>query len=51
MIERQVHILTEPANSLLKQYQAQFRLDHIKLTFTDDALRAVAKKALRARTG
>lgn len=46
-----MHILTEPANALVKQYQTQFRLDGIELSFTIDALRAIARKALRARTG
>ena len=38
-----VEILTEPANSLVKQYQQQFSYDGIKLTFSDDALRAIAR--------
>lgn len=40
-----VRILTEPKNSLIKQYQKTFRLDGVDLAFTDDALKAIAKKA------
>jgi hypothetical protein len=39
-----VQILIEPANSLVKQYKEQFAYDDITLTFTDCALRAIAKK-------
>ncbi len=46
-----VRILTEPKNALVKQYQKMFELDHIKLRFTQDALRAVAARALERKTG
>ncbi|MCR5371362.1 MAG: ATP-dependent Clp protease ATP-binding subunit ClpX [Clostridium sp.] len=49
--EALVRILTEPKNALLKQYQALFDLDGVKLEFTDDAVRAVAKKAVEQKTG
>ena len=46
-----VTILTEPKNSLVKQYKKLFELDGVKLTFTDDALRAIAKAAVQRKTG
>ncbi len=46
-----VHILTVPKNALLKQYQKLFRMDGIKLTFTDEALKAVAERAQKQDTG
>jgi len=46
-----VHILTEPKNALVKQYQRLFALEDVKLTFTDDALRGIARKAIAHGTG
>lgn len=46
-----VKILTEPKNSLYKQYTKLFAFDDVELEFTPDALRAVAKKALEQQTG
>lgn len=46
-----VKILKEPKHSLLKQYEKLFELDGIKLEFEEDALRAVAKKAIERKTG
>ena len=46
-----VKILTEPKNSLYKQYTKLFAFDNVQLEFTPDALRAVAKKALEQQTG
>ncbi|MBQ8795415.1 MAG: ATP-dependent Clp protease ATP-binding subunit ClpX [Clostridia bacterium] len=46
-----VRILTEPKNSLVKQYQKLFAFDNVLLDFEDNALRAVAKKAIEAQTG
>ncbi len=46
-----MQILSEPKNALLKQYQYLFELDGVKLTFTDEALRAVAEKTLKLNTG
>ncbi len=46
-----VHILTEPKNSLVKQYSKLFKLDDATLKFTDDALLAIAKAAIERKTG
>lgn len=46
-----VRILTEPKNSIIKQYKKLFSLDKIKLTFTDDAYKAIAQKAIKQQTG
>lgn len=46
-----IKILTEPRNSLVKQYQQLFSLDNVRLKFTEGALNAVAKKALGRKTG
>lgn len=50
-VENMVRILTEPKNSLVKQYQALFALDDVLLTFEESALNAIAKKALARKTG
>ena len=44
-------ILTEPKNALVKQYQRLFEMESIDLTFSEDALTSVAKKAIERRTG
>ena len=46
-----VSILTEPKNALVKQYAKLLELDGVKLTFDDDALRQIAKEALKRKTG
>ncbi|KQS55875.1 ATP-dependent Clp protease ATP-binding subunit ClpX [Brevundimonas sp. Leaf363] len=46
-----VTILTEPKNALVKQYKRLFEMENVGLTFTDDALSAVAKKAITRKTG
>ena len=46
-----VTILTQPKNALIKQYQRLFEIEDTKLTFTDDALQAVAEKAIDRKTG
>ena len=46
-----VTILTEPKNALVKQYKRLFEMENVDLTFTDDALIAVAKKAITRKTG
>ncbi|MEE2751088.1 MAG: ATP-dependent Clp protease ATP-binding subunit ClpX [Myxococcota bacterium] len=46
-----VHILKEPKNSLVRQYQKLFRFEKVKLTFTDEALLAVAEKAASRKAG
>jgi len=49
--EALVKILKEPKNAIVKQYEEFFRFDDVKLSFTDSALRAVAKKAIERKTG
>ncbi|MBL0869032.1 MAG: ATP-dependent Clp protease ATP-binding subunit ClpX [Phycisphaerales bacterium] len=50
-LETMIHILTEPKNALVKQYQHLFSLEGAKLTFSEPALKAVARKALARQTG
>ncbi len=49
--EALVTILTQPKNALVKQYQRLFELEDARLTFTEDALRAIAKRAIERKTG
>ena len=44
-------ILTEPKNALVKQYKKLFELDGVKLTFTDEAINAIAKLTVKRKTG
>ncbi|MBM6830142.1 ATP-dependent Clp protease ATP-binding subunit ClpX [Anaerotignum lactatifermentans] len=46
-----IHILTEPKNALTKQYEYLFELDDVMLEFREDALRAIAHKAMERETG
>jgi ATP-dependent Clp protease ATP-binding subunit ClpX len=46
-----IKILTEPKNALVKQYARLFEMEGVKLTFTADALSAVAKRAIERKTG
>jgi ATP-dependent Clp protease ATP-binding subunit ClpX len=46
-----MRILTEPRNALFKQYQTMFALEGVELIFTDQAIKAVARRAARLRTG
>ena len=46
-----VTILTQPKNALIKQYQRLFEIEGTKLTFTEDALEAIAEKAIERKTG
>ena len=46
-----VTILTQPKNALVKQYQRLFELEETELDFTDDALSAIAKRAIERKTG
>ncbi|VAV89256.1 ATP-dependent Clp protease ATP-binding subunit ClpX [hydrothermal vent metagenome] len=46
-----VKILTEPKNALIKQYQRLFEMEDVKLTFTDDARIAIARRAILRKTG
>ena len=50
-VEALVSILTEPRNALVKQYVKLFRLDGVKLKFTDEALNVVAQRALEQHSG
>lgn len=49
--ESLIDILTQPKNALVKQYQALFRLDEVDLRVDDAAVHAIAKKALKQKTG
>lgn len=49
--EMMVKILKEPKNAILKQYQKLLELDEVKLEFSDDALEAIAEKAMERDTG
>ena len=49
--EALVRILTEPKNSLIKQYKKLFQLDKVTLEFTPEALKAIAKKTIERKTG
>lgn len=49
--EEMVRILTEPKNSLVKQYTKLFAIDDVELTFEKEALNAIAAKALTRKTG
>ncbi len=46
-----VRILKEPKNSLVRQYQKLFKFEKVALNFTDEALRAIARKAVERKTG
>ena len=46
-----VRILTEPKNSIIKQYEKLFSLDHVELKFNEDALHEISKKAITRKTG
>ena len=49
--EALVQILTEPRNALTKQYVRLFEMEGVELDFRDDALRAVARKAMERKSG
>jgi len=46
-----VEILTRPKNALVKQYQRLFEMDDIRLKFTEEAMNAIAKRAIARKTG
>jgi ATP-dependent Clp protease ATP-binding subunit ClpX len=50
-VEALVKILREPKNALIKQYAKLFDLEDVELTFTDEALEAIAQKAIDRKTG
>jgi len=49
--EALVEILTKPKNALVKQYQRLFEMEDVNLTFSEDALGAIAKRAIARKTG
>ena len=49
--EALIEILTKPKNALVKQYQRLFEMEDVKLEFREDALSAIAKKAIERKTG
>src|SRR5690606_8631410 len=49
--EALIEILTKPKNALVKQYQRLFEMEDISLELTDDALKAIAEKAIKRKTG
>ncbi|CAA6814251.1 MAG: ATP-dependent Clp protease ATP-binding subunit ClpX [uncultured Sulfurovum sp.] len=50
-LDSMIRILTEPKNSVTKQYQKLFEIDNAILTFEESALKAIAKKAIKRKTG
>jgi ATP-dependent Clp protease ATP-binding subunit ClpX len=46
-----VQILTQPKNALVRQYQRLFDMEGVRLSFTDDAMRGVARRAIQRKTG
>ena len=46
-----VRVLKEPKNSLVKQYKALLGMDNVELAFTEEALRAIARKTIERKTG
>jgi len=49
--EALVSILTEPKNALVKQYQRLFEMENVRLNFHEDALKAIARRAIERKTG
>ncbi|WP_458700768.1 ATP-dependent Clp protease ATP-binding subunit ClpX [Sulfurospirillum sp. 1307] len=49
--DEMVRILTEPKNAILKQYKKLFAIDNVELNFEDDALKEIAKLAIKRKTG
>jgi ATP-dependent Clp protease ATP-binding subunit ClpX len=50
-VDALVTILKEPKNALVKQYKKLFELEDVELTFTHDALQAIAERAIKRKTG
>jgi ATP-dependent Clp protease ATP-binding subunit ClpX len=50
-IDAMIQILTAPKNALVKQFKKLFELESVKLTFTDEALKSIADKAIKRKTG
>ena len=49
--EALVTILTQPKNALVKQYERLFEMENVRLTFSEEALRSIARKAIERKTG
>lgn len=49
--EALINILSQPKNAICKQYQRLFEMENVELTFHEDALRAIARKAIERKTG
>jgi len=50
-VDELVKVFTEPKNSILKQYQKLFSIDDAKLTFTEDAIKAICEESIKRKTG
>ena len=50
-VEHLVQILVEPKNALMRQYQKLMELEHVKLSFTKGAIQAIAREAIKRKTG
>jgi ATP-dependent Clp protease ATP-binding subunit ClpX len=50
-VDALIDILSKPKNALVKQYQRLFEMEEVKLSFSDDALKAIAEKAIARKTG
>ena len=50
-VEALIDILSKPKNALVKQYQRLFEMEDVRLAFSEDALRAIAEKAILRKTG
>ena len=49
--EALVRVLTEPKNAIIKQYKKMLKMDDVELTFEDEAVKAIAEKAIEQNTG
>lgn len=50
-VDDMMHVLTEPRNSIVKQYQKLFKFEKVKLSFTPEALHAIAERAVTRKAG
>ncbi len=50
-VDHLVQILNEPKNALIRQYEKMFEIENVKLTFKKDAVRTLAKEAIKRKTG
>jgi ATP-dependent Clp protease ATP-binding subunit ClpX len=49
--EALIEILTKPKNAIVKQYQRLFEFENVRLRFTDDSLRGIAREAMNRKVG